>query len=201
MTGAILLAGGRASRVGGAAKPLFDVGGITLLQRAIDAVAEASPITVVADPVPGVTGVQWVREDPPFGGPAAAVAAALAQWPLSSDPEWACLLGCDLPGASAAVARLDAALPLLPADAEGVCLADPHSRPQWLIGVYRTAVLRRGAAALADGGHGASMRALVADAAITVIAAPEAETADVDTWEDLAQARQRHEHDRREDSA
>ena len=106
MTGAILLAGGRASRVGGADKTLFALAGTTLLQRAVDAVAGADPITVVGDPVPGVAGVAWAREDPPFGGPAAAAVAALATW--SEDPEWTYLLACDLPEAVAAASGVSA---------------------------------------------------------------------------------------------
>jgi CTP:molybdopterin cytidylyltransferase MocA len=43
------------------------------------------------------------------------------------------------------------------------------------------------------GGRDSSMRALLADLEITAICAPDNETADVDTWEDLAQARRRHE--------
>lgn len=188
MTGAILLAGGRARRVDGAAKPLFEVGGTTLLQRALNAVAGCEPVTVVADPVPGVNGASWVREDPPFGGPAAAVSAALASW-TGTDPEWTVVLACDLPGAVPAVQRLIEAALLLPADADGVCLGDAGSRPQWLTGLYRTASLRRGAAALSGGGRDASMRQLLADAAVTVLVAPAEETADVDTWEDLDRAR------------
>lgn len=197
MTGAILLAGGRASRVGGADKTLFEVAGTTLLQRAVDAVACADPITVVGDPVPGVTavaGVAWAREDPPFGGPAAAVVAALATW--RDDPEWTYLLACDLPEAVAAASRLADARPLLPRETDGVCLSAADSRPQWLIGLYRTAALRRGADALPNKGQDASMRALLDDAAIAVIAAPGPETQDVDTWEDLSEARARLEETR-----
>ncbi len=190
MTAAILLAGGRASRVDGAAKPLFEVAGTTLLQRAVDAVAGCVPITVVGARVDGIEGVTWAREDPPFGGPAAAVAAALHPVP-ADDPEWTYVLACDLPGAVAAIGRLADALPLLPRETEGLCLADEQSRPQWLIGAYRTSALRRGAARLAGGGHGASMRMLLDDVAVAVIDAPEAETADVDTWDDLAQAHRR----------
>ncbi len=207
MTGAILLAGGRASRVDGAAKPLFEVGGRTLLQRAVEAVAGCAPVTVAAAAMPGVDGVTWVREDPPFGGPAAAVVAVLQAWarggvldgagPADADggagpaglPEWTFVLACDVPGVEAAVARLRRDLPLLPADVEGLCLADGSSRPQWLTGVYRTAALRRAAAALPDAGRGAPMRALLDDLAIAVVTAPETETADVDTWEDLERAR------------
>lgn len=189
-TGAILLAGGRGSRVDGAAKPLFTVAGRTLLQRAVDAVAGCDPITVVGPREPAIGGVSWTREHPPFGGPAAGVLAALTAW--DHDPEWTYLLGCDLPAATAAVARLESARPLLPGETDGVCLA-ADARPQWLIGVYRTTVLRRGAAALPGAGRDASLRALLSEASIAVIDAPETETADVDTWQDLAAARGRME--------
>lgn len=187
--GAILLAGGRATRLGGAAKPLLDVGGRTLLQRAIDATRGCAPVTIVGDPVVGVDGAGRVREDPPFGGPAAAIVAALEDW--DDDPEWAFVLACDLPGVIDAAARLRRDLPLLPADTDGVCLGDAGSRPQWLTGLYRTAALRRAAASLPDHGAGASVRALLDDLAITVLAAPTEETDDVDTWEDLERARLR----------
>ncbi|MCR2783842.1 MULTISPECIES: NTP transferase domain-containing protein [unclassified Microbacterium] len=201
---AILLAGGRATRVDGAAKPLFDVGGRTLLRHSVEAAAAvgATPITIVG-PQPDAAmhpevaiaaaaipaQVTWVREDPPFGGPAAGIAAALASW--DADPEWTLVLACDLPGAGAAAARLIRDMVLLPTDTEGLCLADATSRPQWLTGVYRTAALRRGAAALPARGHGASMRELLDDLAIATVVAPPAETADVDTWEDLTEARRR----------
>lgn len=209
MTAAILLAGGRASRLGGRDKPQLEVGGRSLLQHAVAAVAACAPVVVVGDPAPGVAGVRWVREEPPFAGPAAAVVAGVGALdgganepgdasfpPRGTDagalPEWTVLLACDLPRAGDAVARVLHDLPLLPADTDGVCLADPTSRPQWLTGAYRTAALRRAAAALPDAGAGASMRELLADLAIAVIAAPAAETADVDTWEDLEEARARY---------
>jgi len=193
--GAILLAGGRASRVGGARKPLFDVGGRTLLAAAVASASDAGarPITVVAPVLDPGLHVTWVREDPPFTGPAAAVVAALASWPAGADPAWTLLLACDLPGVGAAVRRLVADLPLLPADADGLCLADASSRPQWLIGAYRTRALRAGASALPDAGRDAPVRALLDDLAITVVAAPDDLTRDVDTWEDLEEARRRAE--------
>ncbi|SBS75019.1 molybdenum cofactor guanylyltransferase [uncultured Microbacterium sp.] len=187
--GAILLAGGRATRLGGAAKPLLEVGGRSLLQRAVDAAAACSPLTVVGEPVPGIDGVEWFREDPPFGGPAAAIVAALSAW--SEDPDWTMILACDVPGVVEAAARLRRDLPLLPTDSDGVCLGDAGSRPQWLTGLYRTTPLRRAATALPDRGQGAPVRALLDDLAIAVVAAPAEETDDVDTWEDLERARAR----------
>mgnify|MGYP003521044565 CR=1 FL=1 len=191
--GAILLAGGRASRVDGATKHLFDIGGRTILQRTVDAVYErgCSPITIVAPETPltstTAAHVTWTREDPLFGGPVAGIAAALATW--INPPAWTFLLACDLPQVDAAVARLLRDLPLFPADTDGVCLADPSSRPQWLTGVYRTEVVARGLAALPDGGRHASVRAIFDDAAIATVAGGADESADVDTWEDLNTAR------------
>ncbi|KRB38735.1 molybdenum cofactor guanylyltransferase [Microbacterium sp. Root180] len=195
--GAILLAGGRASRVDGAAKPLFEVGGTTLLAAAVSAATDAGarPITVVAPVLDPALAVEWVQEDPPYGGPAAAVVTALDAWPQGADPEWTLLLACDLPAAGPAVRRLVADLLLLPADTDGICLGDAASRPQWLTGLYRTSSLRNAASALPDGGRDAPVRALLADLAIAVVAAPGDLTRDVDTWEDLEEARARAAHE------
>jgi len=196
--GAILLAGGRASRVDGATKPLFDVGGRTLLGAAVEAVraVDARPITVAgpeaaaSDVGVDLDGVDFVREDPPFGGPVAGGVAALDAWRTGDVvPEWTFLLACDVPGIGAAVARLAQDVLLLPGDSDGVCLADASGRPQWLAGVYRTEALTRTAGALDDRGRDAPVRALVADLAIAVVRAPADETDDVDTWEDLNRAR------------
>lgn len=188
--GAILLAGGRATRVGGAVKPLFEVGGRSLLQVAVEAVRDAGahPITVAAPVLDPTADVDWAREDPPFGGPVAGIVAALGSW--TDDPEWTFVLACDLPRADLAVERLVEAKSLQPVDVEGVCLADGSSRPQWLTGVYRTGALRQAASGLPDRGRDLPVRALLADLAVAVVAAPDA-TDDVDTWEDLGRAKER----------
>lgn len=189
--GAILLAGGRATRVDGATKPLFEIGGRTLLRTAVEAATDAAarPITVVAPMLDDSLEVRWVREDPPFGGPAAGIVAALESWADADQPEWTLVLACDLPRADAAVQRLVGDIVLLPADADGVCLGDASSTPQWLTGVYRTRALRAAASALPDRGRDAAVRALVDDLAITVLTVADDLTRDVDTWEDLEQAR------------
>lgn len=190
--GAILLAGGRASRMGGAAKPLLEVSGAPLLAHALAAARDAgcAPLTVVGPEAPGIDAPDagWIREDPPFGGPAAGVVAALAAWraaPPAPEPVWTLVLACDLPRARAAVSRLMGALPLLPADTDGVCLADASSRPQWLTGVYRTSALRAAASRLPRMGRDAAMRALLDDLAVAVVADPDGTAQDIDTWEDL----------------
>ncbi|GAA5033418.1 molybdenum cofactor guanylyltransferase [Microbacterium fluvii] len=195
--GAVLLAGGRATRMGGAAKPLIEVGGRSMLARAVDAVhgVGAAPIVIVADPVAGFAAgdarVQWVREDPPFAGPAAAIVAALR--PLEDEqpphtPRWTFVLACDLPRVDRAVRQLLDDSVLLPSDTEGVCLADAGGRPQWLTGLYRTDALRRAAAAMPDAARDAPMRALLDDLAIAVVRDRDGGARDVDTWEDLTAA-------------
>lgn len=192
--GAILLAGGRASRVGGAAKPLFHVGGKTLIAAGVGAVTDAGarPITVASAVLDTTLDVAWVREDPPFGGPVAGTAAVLDAWTAAQTlPEWTFLLACDLPRAADAVALLARDLPLLPPDSDGICLGDSSSRPQWLTGIYRVSALVAAVSSLPDRGRDAPVRALMADLAITVVATPDDLTDDVDTWEDLERARTR----------
>jgi molybdopterin-guanine dinucleotide biosynthesis protein A len=168
--------------MGGIDKPLVQVGGRSLLQGAVDAVHHCSPIVVVGpeSPVEGV-GPVWVREDPPFSGPAAAIVSAVD---LLAESDWTFVLACDLPFAADAVAALTQAIGILPADVDGVCLGDGSSRPQWLTGLYRTGALREAASALPDRGRDAPVRALMDELAITVVAAPRA-ARDIDTWEDL----------------
>ncbi|TDN92001.1 molybdopterin-guanine dinucleotide biosynthesis protein A [Microbacterium sp. BK668] len=191
--GAVLLAGGRARRVGGAVKPLFEVGGRSLLARAVDAArgAAARPIVVAAPVLDASLDVSWVSEEPPFGGPVAGIVAAFSRAELwDPEPDWTFLLACDLPFVGAAVERLRSGILLLPSDTEGVCLTDPSSRPQWLTGLYRTRALRAAARVIPDQGRDAPVRDLLEDLAIAAVAAPDDLTSDVDTWEDLHRARE-----------
>ncbi|MEE1622254.1 molybdenum cofactor guanylyltransferase [Zafaria sp. Z1313] len=87
--GAIVLAGGRGSRLGGAEKPLLVHAGRTLLEHALAAVSGAERVAVVGPAgLKGVVSayveesgvdqlVVLTREHPPYAGPAAAVAAGL----------------------------------------------------------------------------------------------------------------------------
>lgn len=192
--GAILLAGGRGTRVDGAIKPLFDVGGRTLLTAAVDAAvaAGADPVTVVSGVLDDALPVTWVRESPPFGGPAAAVVTALDAWPVDHEPNWTLLLACDLPQVGTAVPLLLSELPSAAnTDTDGFCLVDASGRSQWLTAVYRTASLRAAAGALPDRGRNLPLRALIAPLTVRAIAAPDDLSRDVDTWEDLSEARRK----------
>ncbi|MHB8451581.1 MAG: molybdenum cofactor guanylyltransferase, partial [Mycobacteriales bacterium] len=70
----IVLAGGRARRLGGVDKPAQLVGGRTLLDRVLAAAAGAERRIVVGPARPGALprGVEVCCEEPPGGGPAAA---------------------------------------------------------------------------------------------------------------------------------
>jgi molybdopterin-guanine dinucleotide biosynthesis protein A len=185
---AILLAGGRGSRMGGVHKPLLDVGGITLLDAAIGAARGTGchPIVGVGDSAIAVStlasAIEWVREDPPYGGPAAAIVAAL---PLITAP-LTLVLACDLP-------RIDEAVRVLRATTfpgDGVCL-NAAGRRQWLTGLYRVEALRAAATALPDRGRDAPVRDLLGGLSITAVAVSEELAADIDTWDDLNEARRR----------
>jgi molybdopterin-guanine dinucleotide biosynthesis protein A len=183
---AILLAGGRGSRMGGVRKPLLDVGGTTLLDAAISAAREADcdPIIGVGDSAIAVSAlaskIVWVREEPPFGGPAAAIVTAL---PLVDAP-LTFVLACDLPRVGDAVHLLRG----VSMTGDGVCLNASGQR-QWLIGLYRTDALREAAMALPDEGRDAPVRSLLGGLAITPVAASDDVAADIDTWDDLSRAR------------
>lgn len=180
---AIILAGGRGSRLDGAAKPLLEIGGRTLLDRAVAAVGGCDPIIIVGPRAPVHGEVVWTRETPEFGGPVAGIAAGLA----STESADVFVLAADLPNAEGAVALLRRH-PYLAVGEDGICLTDDSGRMQWLIGLYRTGALRRAVGALPDGGRDASIRSLLSGLAINALPAGDLAT-DVDTWDDLERAR------------
>ncbi|MGW0930447.1 DUF6457 domain-containing protein [Streptomyces sp. NPDC002644] len=90
---AVVLAGGAARRLGGADKPGVRVGGRALLDRVLAACEDAGRTVVVAGPRPTVRPVRWAREEPPGGGPLAALAAGLEQ----TAAEVVVVLSADLP--------------------------------------------------------------------------------------------------------
>lgn len=187
--GAILLAGGRASRMGGVDKPGLLVDGVSMRDRAIAAVAsvDADPVIVVGPESASGHDVRWAREDPPFSGPAAAVVTALAARGADA-AEWTFLLACDLARPDAAVAALAAGI----RGRDGSCLADADGRMQWLTGVYRTAALAEAAASLPDGGRDLPVRALLSGLAVVALPDPGSSARDVDTWEDYEELTKEH---------
>lgn len=192
---AVVLAGGAARRLGGADKPGLRVGGRPLLDRVLAACATATTTVVVAEPRQTARPVEWAREEPPGGGPLAALDAGLRH--ISA--EHVVVLSADLPFLDEATVRrlLDAlrtgGAPQGPARPDGVLLTDPDGRDQPLVAAYRADVLRRELAALAvdhGGVTGLPLRRLTAALDLTRISDPVA-AFDCDTWDDIAAARAR----------
>jgi molybdopterin-guanine dinucleotide biosynthesis protein A len=188
----MVLAGGRSSRLGGAPKCALMYDGATLLERSIAAAGGARRIVVVGpEPAYLAAGVLSCREDPPFAGPAAAIAAGLARLRRAraageDDAAMVLVLACDMPRAADAVRVLRGA-----ANAAGsgsVMASSPDGRLQPLAGFYRTAALQRAvddAEAAGTLTHG-SVFALLARLDVQAVMVPAGSTDDVDTWDDAA---------------
>lgn len=185
---AVVLAGGAARRLGGADKPGVQVGGRALLDRVLAACADARTTVVVADPRPTVRPVTWAREDPPGGGPVAALDAGLRH----TTADQVLVLSADLPFLDAGtVRRLLTALRTSGAD--GALLTDADGRDQPLVAAYRAPALHRGLKALTSehgGLTGLPLRRLTAGLDLTRVPGPVA-SFDCDTWDDIATARAR----------
>ncbi|WP_374203451.1 NTP transferase domain-containing protein [Streptomyces antimicrobicus] len=183
---AIVLAGGAAQRLGGADKPGLSVGGRSLLDRVLDACADAARTVVVGGRRGTARPVTWALEDPPGGGPLAALHAGLRL----TTAEQVLVLSADLPFLDAATVHTLLAGP----GAEGTLLRDPDGRDQPLVAAYRAEPLRRELALLAtEHGtlYGLPLRALTAELDLARLDADASAAFDCDTWDDLAAARAR----------
>ncbi|ULR51968.1 NTP transferase domain-containing protein [Streptomyces deccanensis] len=187
---AVVLAGGAARRLGGTDKPAVRVGGRALLDRVLSACAGAGTTVVVAEPRPTARPVLWTREEPPGGGPLAALGAGLRH----TTAPYVVVLSADLPFLDeGTVGRLLDALMADEGTADGVLVTDPDGRDQPLVAAYRAEPLRRELARLAaehDGLTGLPLRRLTAALRLTRITDPLA-SFDCDTWDDIAAARAR----------
>jgi len=190
---AIVLAGGRGSRLGGVDKAGLALGGERLVDRAVRAArsrgAERVMVVGPASSAPG--GTLTVREDPPGSGPLAALAAGLTAVHEDRvlllacdlvDPESTCdaLLGATSQGQD----RADGAVPV-----DGVVLVDTVGRVQWLAALVRTSALRAGLAAVDGPLADRPLRLAFTRADLAHITVPEGVAADIDTPDDLARAR------------
>jgi molybdopterin-guanine dinucleotide biosynthesis protein A len=136
---AVVLAGGRASRLGGVDKPGLRVGTRTLLASVVSAASAAGArrIVVVGPDRPELPGgLAFVREEPPGSGPVPALRRGLAE---VSAPT-VLVLAADLPFLRAR--HLRTLLAARRGLTSGVIMVDDTGRPQWLAGCWRTAVLR-----------------------------------------------------------
>ena len=163
---AVVLAGGRGTRLGGADKPGLVVGQQSLLGSVVGAVTSAGAAGVVVvgperagalSPLTGAPGtdgrarLHYAREEPPGSGPVAALRSGLAEVTAPA----VVLAAADLPFLRRAhVTRL---LTALAGQVRGVVLLDASGRPQWLVSCWPAAVLR----SALDGYPGSSLRGLL----------------------------------------
>jgi molybdopterin-guanine dinucleotide biosynthesis protein A len=188
---AVVLAGGRGRRLGGPAKPAIEVGGRPMLQRVLAAVAAARVRVVVGPPELGElvpVGVAVVREEPPGGGPVAALAAGLS--PVPPDVGRLVVLAADLPLLSAAaVRRLVGSV----GAGDGAVYVDGSGRRQWLCGAWRSDAVRGRLAELAASGPlaGRALRDLFGSLSVVEVSSAAGEAPpwyDCDTPAALAEA-------------
>jgi molybdopterin-guanine dinucleotide biosynthesis protein A len=181
---AVVLAGGRGTRMGGADKAAVEYRGRTLLAHALDAVADAGEVVVVGDPVrvAGPVPVRFVRESPVHGGPGAALLAGRDA--LRSEPGLLAFLAVDMPHVT--TATLDR-LRRAAAGRDGALLTGRGGRRQLagVLDVRRLDAVRppRGTEA------GLPVHRLLAALDLAEVpplgAAGDREGRDVDTWTDL----------------
>lgn len=163
--------------MGGRDKLRIRIGGEALLTRVVAAVADLDRVVVVGPDrsVPLPRDVRRVREDPPFGGPAAAVAAGLAALESAADDEVLVLAG-DL-------VRPDLVVDALRSDEGNRVGVDPSGHRQWACSRVRAsdvaAIMRNVDTA------GAPLKALIGPLDPVEVPLSEAACADLDTPDDV----------------
>ena len=184
----MVLAGGRAARLGGADKASVELAGTTLLERALAATPDAAEVVVVGDEVPTSRPVTWTRENPPGGGPAAGLLAGVDAF--TRPPDLVCVLAVDMPRVTVdTVARLSAAATDLDASGQsvdGAVLVDGSGRRQPLAAVYHRSALETARPRDREDEAGLPAHVLVAGMRLAEVPAVGEEARDVDTWADLA---------------
>ena len=141
---AFLLAGGRASRMGGRNKALVLVAGEPLVARTLSILAPRMPVTIVSDRPADFApfGVPVIPDLRPGLGPLVGIEAALA----ATDREYNLVLACDLPYLTWIV------LAPLPRACRGFDFTlYRHARYEPLVAVYSAACLPHVRALLAAG--------------------------------------------------
>ncbi|PXA70817.1 molybdenum cofactor guanylyltransferase [Cryobacterium arcticum] len=206
---AIVVAGGRATRLGGIDKTALVYQGRSLLAGVLGAVTGAERICVVGSDAPLPAGVLSAVEEPRWGGPAAAIVAGLGALAAGGadtggaaeggaergDADWVVVSAADLVRADEAVTALLTTLEHLPGTVElgaaqsltidGVISVDAHGHRQPLLAVYRLVALRAAAAAAGDA-ENLSVKSLIGALNLVEATLPDGLSADVDTAADAA---------------
>lgn len=182
---ALVLAGGRGSRLGHDDKAAITIGGTSALDHLLKALPERVPVVVAGPERPTQRPVTFRREWPLHGGPVAGIASGLemVRTPITA------LLGVDMPWAGALLEHLIAEF--ASCDAAALVPVDGAGFRQPLCAVVRTEALRGALARLGDP-SGSSLRELISLLDVHERPLSEAETRwvdDIDTPQDLRRAR------------
>ena len=175
---AVILAGGTAARLDGVDKASVEIGGRTLLAIALDAVVDAAEVVVVGDPVPTERPVTFTRENPRYGGPAAALLTGRDA--LLRETATLAVLAVDMPRLTADTFRR---LQEAGAGRDGAVLVDPDGRRQLalVLDVARLDAIRPDH----EGQHDLALHRLLSRLTLAEVAALGEEHRDIDTWSDL----------------
>jgi molybdopterin-guanine dinucleotide biosynthesis protein A len=180
---ALVLAGGRARRLGGIDKALIEIRGVTMLDRVLGAAApHCDQLVVVGRPrETTVPGVRFTIEPEPGGGPVPAVAAGLDR---VQEAEEVAVLAVDLP------LLRDEHVRTLFVGLEGegvaaVAAADNWGRANPLLAAYRADALR----AALDGAGAGDPAARMLPLATVIVNLGEAGTLNVNQPDELERAR------------
>ena len=202
---AIIVAGGRARRLGGIDKTALLWHGRSLLDGVLAAAAGAGRICVVGSEANLPDSVLRTVERPRWGGPAAAIVAGLEALNAAAGPgtdsDWILVLAGDLLRPSEAVTALLEELDVVTgaddtpgADdtidvgsmiVDGVIAVDGAGRRQPLLAVYRRAALETAASAVGSA-ENLSVMSLIGALTLHELPLPETLSADVDTPADAA---------------
>ena len=182
---AIIVAGGRASRLGGIDKISLVFEGQTLIERCLSAVRGANRVSVVgyAGQLPPPPRVTRTEEQPRWSGPAASIVAGLRD--LKDSPsEFTIVIAGDLPSVARAIEILLHELGSSAVD-DGLVATDESGRRQPLLAVYRTESLRTAAASRTSFAN-LPVRQLIGSLVLREVTLPDELCWDVDTPEDAA---------------
>lgn len=134
-TAAIVVAGGRSSRMG-VTKPTLDVGGLSMIERVLSACTGAGVEPVVVGARVLSAGTAQLVENPPGAGPVHAIAAAIGDIAAKR----CFVLAADLPFLS--TAALGALVDALDHGGDVSVAVDDRGRRQFLLAGWRTQALR-----------------------------------------------------------
>ncbi|MGC0364854.1 molybdopterin molybdotransferase [Rhodococcus sp. 27YEA15] len=183
---ALVLAGGRGTRMGGLDKPALDVRGRRMLDIALAAVSHLGTTVVVGPHRPELPPAVIQTQESPIGsGPVAAIAAGLAAVDTPADAV-VMVLASDLPYLERSA--VDALIAATSLRHPVTCAVDENDRVQFLLSAWTVSELRRRLSTLhADTLDNRAVKALVA-ASFSTLRVPG--TADADTPADLDRARE-----------